>query len=428
MQIQLLLTGNEVMAGDTIDSNSAEIAELLGQHGWRIYRKVTVGDDLPLLCAEIEAQSQSADVLIINGGLGPTVDDMTAEALAQVTGRPLAQHPLALERLQRWCDRIGLTLNQANLKQTILPKDCALIRNATGSAEGIMLEHNDCLILATPGVPRELREMMQSEIVPMLQSRFGSDFVETRRLAVFGEGESTLQQGISEKLGELPPQLELGFRASMPLVEVKLTARGDGLHALMDEWEQRLITHLGDAYIGRAPVTLAQATLDSCARHGKTLVTAESCTGGGIAAALTAVPGASNYFRGGWVSYSNTMKTTQLGVDADIIERHGAVSDAVARQMLAGALRQSGADVGVAVTGIAGPDGGTPDKPVGSVWLAWGSAEHIHSEFLVVNMGRHRFQTMVTAIGIDLMRRSMEGLAPLPGFAERHLKAGRQMR
>ncbi len=425
MQIQLLLTGNEVMAGDTIDSNSAAIAEYLGEQGWRIYRKVTVGDELDLLCQEIEAQSAAADVLIINGGLGPTIDDMTAEALAEVTGRPLEQHGEALKRLTLWCERLGLTLNKANLKQTILPKNCDLIRNATGSAEGMALEHNNCLILATPGVPRELREMMASEIIPMLKARFGSDFVETRRLAVFGEGESTLQQGIDDLISDWPANIELGFRASMPLVEVKLTARGKNLSQQLDACEAQMKQFLGDAFIGHAPVTLAEATLSLYRAQGKTLTTAESCTGGAIAAALTEVAGASDTFLGGWVCYSNAMKQAQLGVPEQTIAADGAVSEAVARAMLSGALQRSGADAGVAVTGIAGPNGGTEDKPVGSVWLAWGTAEDMQAEFLVVNLGRKRFQNLVTAIGIDLLRRHSGGLERLPGFAARHLQAGK---
>lgn len=428
MRIQLLLTGNEVMAGDTIDSNSAAIAHSLEPCGWRIERKVTVGDDLDILCHEIEQQSRAADVLIINGGLGPTVDDMTAAALARVTGRELTEHPLALARLTEWCDRRGLKMNAANLKQTILPRDCDLIRNATGSAEGIQLEHNDCLILSTPGVPSELRLMMAREIIPLLQSRFGSDFVETRRLAVFGEGESTLQQGIAEQLGELPQELELGFRASMPLVEVKLTARREGAGALLDDWESKLRHYLGDACIGNAPISLAEATLQRFQHHGKTLVSAESCTGGGIGAAITAVPGSSQNYLGGWICYSNALKTAQLGVSPELLDSDGAVSEAVARAMLEGALQRSGADAGIAVTGIAGPDGGSEDKPVGTVWLAWGGPDQISTELLVVNIGRTRFQTMVTAIGIDLLRRHIDGLAPLPGFAARHLRVDRQTR
>lgn len=414
MKLNVLMTGNELMAGDIIDSNSAMVAENLEPLGWRIHKKVTVGDDLPLLCAEIDRLCGEGDVLLINGGLGPTVDDLTAVAMAQVCGRTIEDHPDALAHIEQWCQARNQQLSQANLKQAKLPAGCDIIANGRGSAVGIRIEHRGCLILATPGVPSELRQMLADEIVPLLQARFASDFIRTLRLGVFGLGESNVQENLSEVIPDWPEDVELGFRASMPVLEVKLTARGahldDTLAACRHRVEQALSHHI----IGELPLSLPAALIDACRARGLSLCTAESCTGGLIASQLTAVAGASDVFPGGIVSYSNAVKKDVLGVSAEDLDRAGAVSEVVARQMLAGALRVCGADIGAAVTGIAGPGGGTADKPVGTVWIAWGSQELMHSQRLVFPFERPAFQQWVSALALDLLRRHVLGVTELP--------------
>lgn len=419
MRIQLLLTGNEIMSGDIVDSNSAMVAEMLAPLGWRIHRKVTVGDELDLLCEEISHMCAAADVLIINGGLGPTVDDMTAAALARVSNKPLCEHPEALAELRAWCARLNMPVNDANYKQAVLPEGADIIRNGQGTAPGIRIEHQGCLVLATPGVPRELKAMMAEEILPLLEARFPSDHIDTRRMAVFGQGESTLQQKIAEQYPDWPDAIELGFRASMPALEVKLTARGESSAGLLDEWQNKLIDFLGEHYIGPAPTSLAKSLIEALAQQGLSACSAESCTGGSIAAAITAEAGASEVYRGGWVSYANSMKIAELAVNSDDLEREGAVSETVARQMLAGALSRSGADIGSAITGIAGPGGGSEEKPVGTVWLAWGRAENIRSRELHIPMPRAQFQQWVSALALDLMRREALGLDSEPAFLRR---------
>lgn len=420
MRVNLLLTGNELMAGDIIDSNSAMIANAFTPLGWRIHKKVTVGDELSLLCEEIDSLSQGVDVLIINGGLGPTVDDMTASALAELTAQPLQQHPQALGHLTSWCERRGYQLNQANLKQTYLPAGAEIIANATGSAVGIQLQYRDCLVLATPGVPSELRRMLAEQILPLLKSRFASGDIHTTRLGVFGLGESGIQELIDKALPDWPADIELGFRASMPVLEVKLTSRHSGLHPQLATWQGKVEQLLGEHLIGPLPCSLASACLEALAKKDWQLVTAESCTGGLIASELTRVPGSSSHFLGGIVSYANSMKRDALQVSETSLEQYGAVSEEVAREMLFGALKKSGADLGVAVTGIAGPDGGSADKPVGTVWIAWGSAENWHTLHLRLPYERQFFQTMVAAISLDLLRRYCLGIAGIAQLARRY--------
>ena len=424
MKLNLLLTGNEIMAGDVIDSNSARIAQQLSPLGWRIHKKVTVGDDLPLLCREIDHLCEDGDVLIINGGLGPTVDDLTAAALSAVSQQPLREHPQGIAELQQWCDRRGFTLSQANRKQAILPAGCDIISNARGSAPGILLHHRGCLILATPGVPSELQQMMADEILPLLQQRFTSDHIQTLRLGVFGLGESTIQELFDRELPHWPADIELGFRASMPVLEVKLTARGDRAAQQLAQWREPVQALLGDHLLGELPITLSEVLVNGLRQRKLSLSTAESCTGGLIAAQITSVAGASEVYPGGIVSYSNAMKMSQLGVSAESLERDGAVSESVALAMAAGAIRVGNADLGIAVTGIAGPGGGSEDKPVGTVWIAWGRAAQLKSLCLQLPFDRQGFQLWVAALSQELLRREISGIDALPSLIQRYRRGG----
>lgn len=419
MKLQLLLTGNELMAGDTIDSNSAMIAELITDYGWRIDKKVTVGDDLKLLEQQIHTLANDCDVLIINGGLGPTVDDMTSLALAHATANPITEHPDALAHLNAWCAQKGFRLNKSNLKQTMLPDGCHIIANSRGSAVGIRMLIGNCLVLATPGVPGELRAMMKEEIIPLLNGKFASDYIQTQRLAVFGLGESSIQERVNARYPDWPNDVELGFRASMPVLEVKLTTRGQHAGAKLHEWRHNIIQLIDDHLLGDMPLSVAQAVITAASQHQLSICTAESCTGGRIAAELTGVAGSSSVFSGGIVSYSNDLKQRLLEVSETSLASDGAVSESVVRQMAMGALQTIGADLVVAVTGIAGPDGGSEDKPVGTVWLAWGSSEDLRVEKFFLPLDRALFQTLVTALGLDLIRRYILKIPGLPELMTR---------
>lgn len=418
MRIHLLLTGNEIMSGDTVDSNSAYMAQRLALHGWEVERKITVADDLPRLIREIQQGSEQADVLIINGGLGPTVDDLTAEAMAGACHQRLTDHEQALIHIDQWCRQRGFEPNPANLKQARLPEHAQIIPNRRGSAVGIQMKLKDCWMFATPGVPSEMRQMMDDSVIPFLCGAFESDRVEVRRLAVFGLGESGIQQSIDQRIPDWPPQIDLGFRASMPLLEVKLTAKGEAC-AELDLWQQKVANLLGDSLIGAAPVTMAEQCLSIARQQNLTLATAESCTGGEIASQITAIPGSSESFLGAIVSYHNRIKSGLLGVPESILENDGAVSEACALAMLHGVLKQTGADAAVAVTGIAGPGGGTEDKPVGTVWIAWGTTEDHQAARFRLPFERKLFQEYCSALALDLLRRQLSGLDRMPPFLKR---------
>jgi nicotinamide-nucleotide amidase len=416
MIVNLLLTGNELMTGDIVDSNSAMIARYLANDGWDIRKKLTVGDDISELVAALQWLASDCDVLLVNGGLGPTVDDLTAQALAAACAVELAEHSVALEHLQEWCARIGATLNAANRKQAILPSGCTIVANAIGSAVGFSMQLGKCLVVCTPGVPRELGIMLSAEILPTLRAQFTAGTRQVQRLVLFGIGESSLQQRISDAIPDWPSDVELGFRAGFPQLDLKLSTQTIAARTSAELLMPRLQPIIADFLLGEGEVSLAAHLVQLLAAQHKKITVAESCTGGQIASALTQVAGASKVFDAGFVTYSNTSKQEILGVDNELLNTHGAVSEEVVLQMAAGALQRSGADYAIAVSGIAGPDGGSTDKPVGTVWIAWGSQHNLRAQRLQIGFPRQLFQQYVSYIGLDLIRRAALGIEATPPY------------
>lgn len=408
-KVYLLLTGNELMTGDIVDSNSAMIAQKCKAIGMKISRKVTLADDLHLLADEINTLTKNADLLIINGGLGPTTDDLTAQALAIACNLPLEQHPIALAHLETWCRQRNAYLGKANLKQATLPKGCDIVANRVGSAVGFSLTLNDCQVVCTPGVPSELKIMLEEEIIPALesQSSFNAE-MDITRLQLFGIGESTLQSMLVKEFPHWPKEVEVGFRASSPLIELKLTIEKHAHLPLKMQLIEKIKALLDDHIIEeiiKKPRTLSEIVLQLCQQKNLKITTAESCTGGLIASQLTKVSGASASFEAGFVTYSNEIKSKLLNVNENTLEKYGAVSEETVREMAEGALTSANADLVIAVTGIAGPNGGSKKKPVGSVWVAWGSKEKIYTHYFCMKAERAYFQHTVAARSLDLIRR-----------------------
>ncbi|WP_339339100.1 CinA family nicotinamide mononucleotide deamidase-related protein [uncultured Oceanicoccus sp.] len=421
MKIQLLLTGNELMSGHTVDSNSAMIAQQLGAKGYNIARKVTVGDDRVKLLEEMQLQSQASEVLIINGGLGPTADDLTAQILSELTGQAIEENAIAKQHLIEWCERHKLKLNEANLKQAMLPTGIEIIPNPVGSAVGFFIHHNHCLIICTPGIPSELKSMMKQTIVDLICDQFPNNKQpSTLRFQTFGIGESTLQQLVNNQLVDWPEEVELGFRAGMPLLEIKLSIQDSKHTQLQQDCYQHLYRLISDYIVGSDSTNLAKAVIQLLNQQHSRLTTAESCTGGLIASAITENAGASSVFEAGFVTYSNAIKQNIIGVDKMILQTQGAVSEAVVIAMANGAMARSGADYAIAVSGVAGPDGGSAQKPVGTVWIAWGSRDKLKACKLRLNASRKWFQQMVMAISLDLIRRELLGIEKEPRYLSRY--------
>ena len=416
--VALLLTGNELMSGDTVDSNSSRIALALGQRQISVTKKITVGDDPALLRESLSELCHGAGVVIINGGLGPTEDDLTAEVVAAVAEEDLVDHPKAIEHLHEWCEKRGLELNASNLKQAHLPASADLVANPIGSAVGFALDIGNCLVITTPGVPVELTAMLP-EITDRISDRVGSGTAYIRRLQTFGIGESTIQELVNARSSDWPKGVVLGFRSGLPQLELKLQVDDAALLKERNRAEQLLLELIGDHVIGENNDQLAMALQRALVGRGMTVTTAESCTGGLIASLITREAGSSQVFGSGFVTYANSSKQHVLAVPESELSDNGAVSEPVVRSMLKGALEKANADIGIAVSGVAGPGGGSEEKPLGTVWLAWGSRERNDAIRLQIPGSRERFQILVAAIGLDLMRRQILDLPSIPHYIQR---------
>lgn len=418
IKLALLMTGDELMSGDITDSNSAYLGGFFSQLQIDIAEKVTVGDKLEQLIAQIQRLSVQYDVLFINGGLGPTEDDLTAKALAAAKQETIVRHQQAEQHVRDWCAARDLRISQANLKQADLPQSALIFPNAPGSACAFHLTIDTCLVIATPGVPSELFHICQHQLQAFLQKKLAvQHYSPWQRFQLFGIGESSLQETINQQYTHLAGDYDIGFRANFPYLELKLRAKKP---QQINSSQQTLLLHsLNDKYLGDGHFTLASSLVALLQQRGETLASAESCTGGLIASEITKIAGSSAVYPGSIISYSNTVKEQLLGVSSISLKQHGAVSAAVAKEMLDGCLQRIDASYGIAVTGIAGPDGGSQEKPVGTVFIAFGSREDQHIIKLCIPLARHSFQSMVCAIALDLLRRKISKHSLKPRYLSR---------
>lgn len=378
MSCAILSVGDELVLGQTVDTNSAWLSARLAQVGIAVVAHVTVGDDQPAIARAIAALAPVADHLIITGGIGPTPDDLTRQALAEALHQPLDLDEAWLHRLQAYWRARGSVMPEMNRVQAMIPRGSTLLLNPVGTAAGIdavlTAADHTCRVFCLPGVPKEMTVMFEQHVLGAVRgSGGGGAVILSRTLHTFGMGESA----VAEKLGQLMTRgrnPSVGTTVSAGVVSLRVNARFDSPVRAAQELDQtcdKCRQVLGDLIYGQNDQTLAGVVADLMTRRGDfSVTTAESCTGGLLAKMLTDVPGSSNYFRQGWVAYANEAKGDLLGVPAVLLEGDGAVSEPVALAMAAGALKRAAASAALAITGIAGPTGGTPQKPVGTVWIA----------------------------------------------------------
>ncbi len=370
MKAVILAIGDELIMGQTVDTNSAWLSARLTEFGvMTVYHK-TVPDDVAATVIALKEASAAAELVIATGGLGPTDDDLTRKAFAEILGVPLDLHPPSLERIRLYFKSLGREMPASNRVQAMIPRGAEVVANDWGTAPGIKAMIGKATVFALPGVPQEMKQMAERSIFPQFRGEPGNALA-VECLQTFGAGESM----VAEKLGALMRRDRnptVGTTVSGGVVTVRIRSEAPtpvlakkALATTVKEIEAKL----GSLVFGRGDETLAGRVGQLALSKGQRLATAESCTGGLVARLVTDIAGSSNWYVGGWVTYSNEMKTRELGVDAGLIDRDGAVSEAVALAMAEGALQRSGADWAMSLTGVAGPDGGTPEKPVGLVWI-----------------------------------------------------------
>lgn len=370
MSVALLAIGTELSRGELVNTNSSWLATQLIGLGFDTPEHVVVDDDIEHVVRALRDLASRYALVLSTGGLGPTTDDLTAEAVARAIGKPIVRNELALEQIERRFASFGRTMSPSNAKQADLPEGCTLLPNSTGTAPGFAVELGTSRLFFMPGVPSEMRAMFHGQIEPLIAPR-ATRTTHQIHLRTFGLPESVVGEKLAGLEQELP--ITIGYRASFPEVEVKVLARADSgskAESIAERGAAKVRERLGNAVYGEGDDTFPAYVGRTLRDRSLTLALAESCTGGLVGELVTSVPGSSEYLLLDAVTYSNASKIQVLGVHAELIRAYGAVSSEVAAQMAEGALRISDAHVAVAITGIAGPGGGTEEKPVGTVWLA----------------------------------------------------------
>ena len=411
LKAAVIAVGSELLGTTRLDTNSLWLTERLESIGIPVVRKASVGDDAAEIHAELATSLARAGLVLMTGGLGPTRDDLTKEAVAEYFGRPLRLDPEQLETLRGRFARRGIEMPSINEKQAYAVEGARTLKNPRGSAPGVWLEQGASVVVLLPGVPKEMRGMFDDEALPELARRFGSAPRHRRVLRIAAMGESLIEDRV-RPVYEKWPEHSFTILGSPGEVQLHLSASGAEEEALrvLDAQSRDFEGALPGRIYGRDSETLEQVVGERLRRAGKTLSLAESCTGGLVSERLTDVPGSSDYFLGSVVSYSNDAKVDLLGVRASTLSDHGAVSEETAREMAEGVRKRFDSDYSLAVTGIAGPEGGTPEKPVGTVWL--GLAERgrdVETRLLRVPGDRQNVRAWTCAAGLEMLRVRLSG-------------------
>jgi nicotinamide-nucleotide amidase len=371
MRACIISVGTELVTGQCLDTNAAWLSERLASVGVEVAEHVTVDDQLQHLASTIRQCIDRFDLVVATGGLGPTRDDLTREALAQAIGQPLVENEEALRQIKAYFQRLQRPFIDANWLQALVPKECSIIPNRRGTAPGLSCHSQDCRVYVLPGVPAEMKAMAEESILPQLGALPGGQAIRMASVLCYGKSEARIGE-LLEDLMKPRRNPSVGTTAKDAIIAVRVVARAadpPGAQRLLDADMAEVRSRLGKVAFGQGDDTLQAAVAGLLTEKRRTVGTAESCTGGLVAKRLTDIPGSSAYFLQGFVTYSNQAKTDRLGVPAEMIEREGAVSEAVARAMAEGCRNVTGADIAISVTGIAGPSGGTAEKPVGLAYI-----------------------------------------------------------
>ncbi len=385
--------GDELLIGQTINTNAGWMGAVLNRNGVELTEVLTISDDeIAIKDAFVYAQAK-ANLVLITGGLGPTKDDITKRVFADYFNAPLVENKKALENVEGFFKRYNREMLEINKFQALVPEGCEMLLNKAGTAPGMWMEHKNVVFVSMPGVPSEMKYLMEHEVLPKIKKRFELPVIVHQTMMTQGIGESYIAEEISDIEDALPNHIKLAYLPSPGIVKLRLSGRGKEeaplmkeIDALFNAIESRIKKHV----FSKTEAQLQEILSEVLKGKKRTVSTAESLTSGALAARITSVPGASEYFKGSVVAYSNAVKINQLGVSVDSIELKGEVSKEVVEQMAIGAKGIFGTDYAVATSGIAGPDGGTEEKPVGTVWIAIAGPKGVVSEQFQMGKGRGR--------------------------------------
>ena len=405
----IITIGDELLIGQVVDTNSAFIAQELNKAGVWVQRRVAVGDKKEEIIRALDEESRDTNIIIITGGLGPTADDITKPVLAEYFGGKLVINEEVKKHLVYLFEQVfRRPIIERNLKQAEVPDVCTVLPNARGTAPGMWFEKNGKVFVSLPGVPHEMKGLIVNEVIPRLQQAFKMPFISHRTLLTAGIGESYVAETIKDWEEKLPTHLKLAYLPNYGMVRLRITGwseQKEQLEKELDDQFAQLKVLVREWLVTDEDNTLQMALSKLLRSKNKTMATAESCTGGYIAHLITAIPGASNIYKGSIISYDNEIKIRELHVSPATLRNVGAVSEEVVKEMAAGALAQLNTDYVLAVSGIMGPDGGTPEKPVGTVWVAAGDREKLVTRMFQFRFDRDRNIEMTATQALNLLRK-----------------------
>jgi len=408
MNVEIISVGSEILLGNILNTNTRFLSRELAVLGYNVYYHTTVGDNPDRLEEALKTARNRADIIILCGGLGPTDDDITKEIVARYLNKKPVRDEKSLEHIENYFQQMGKKMPQRNAKQAYFPENARILPNYFGTAPGCLIEEKGTVYILLPGPLRELQPMFENQVEPYLKSK-QKGIIKSTILRITGLGESTVADLLRTEIEEQTnPTLAL-YSKEFDVI-ARITARADDRKTagrLIDELKEKVKKQLGNAVYAEGDTMLEEVVADLLMTHKLSIATAESCTGGLIAGRLINYPGISNVFREGFITYSYEAKTKRLGVQKTTLKKYGAVSREVVQEMVEGLLRQSGADVGLAVTGIAGPQGGTPEKPVGLVWTAVSVRGETLCEKYIFNGDRQTVRRKTTMTVLNTLRKKL---------------------
>ena len=407
MKAEIITIGDEILIGQIVDTNSAWMGKQLNLLGIEVYQVTSVHDNHEHILKAFAEAEQNADLVLITGGLGPTKDDITKKCLCEYFKTELVFHPEVLEHVRSLLSSRNVTINQLNQDQALLPANCTVLHNSAGTASGMWFERNNTIFVSMPGVPFEMEAIMTEEVFPRLVKLGITQSIVHKTILTIGLPESMLAEKIEKWEDTLPGFIKLAYLPSPMMVRLRLSAYGtdqSALEAEIDRQVKSLLTIIPEAVFGFDDDNLGLALGRMLVESGRTLSLAESCTGGNIAHFITSNAGSSAYFKGGVVAYSNEIKNSLLGVPLQILESFGAVSQEVTEAMATGTQKALKTDYAVATTGIAGPDGGSDEKPVGTVWIAVSGPSGVTSKKYIFKHNRERNIIRTTHTALNMLR------------------------
>jgi nicotinamide-nucleotide amidase len=407
MRAHIITIGNELLIGQVIDSNSAWLGENLTSLGISVEKIISIPDETQVIVDQLETSTQEADFVLISGGLGPTKDDITKTSIAHFLGVDMVFNQDVYDSIVRYLKKLDRPVPDIIHRHAEFPEGTIFLQNKVGSAPGMVFQKNGALIISVPGVPYEMRSIMENEGFSLISAKNNSIHIIQKTILTIGEFEARLSERLNDVVEALPPYFSIAFLPNLNRVRVRLTAKGrdrEKLEREMSDQVEKIKAVLGQQVFGFGKSSIEESIGKQLLQKHLTLSTAESCTGGYIAHLITSVPGSSRYFKGSIVAYSNEVKQKMLNVKTQTLADHGAVSEETVVEMVKGVVAATRTDIGISISGIAGPDGGSPEKPVGTIWMACGNERKIVTKKL--QLGKDRLKNIeASAIhALDLLR------------------------